>query len=191
VRFYDASGTRGMTTEELDRVALESAGWLYSTGYGYACPVSNEVIPGAPEWGTRVVNTQGMGNYGDIILVGRTLRTRELLREGKKRFLVRHGVPEDVAEVARSMQYGMEIEVASLAAEIIWAVQHRGPFQGRYHRAFNAWCDLESCKLSFPRKLAAANIAAAVAQRRPKVEAISELGSLGKAILVATKRLEC
>lgn len=168
-QFSDVVGfSSDTTTEELDRIAVENAGVLWAGGYGYSCPKSTEVIPQAPEWGTRVINRQGMGNHGRIVLVGLTPRTRALMRQGKTRHLVEAGIPEEVATVAVSMQYGMETEVVMLAAEAVEAVKARGPFRGDSHRRFDAWLGRESdhAALSFPRKSAAAEIAAAIVRRQ-------------------------
>ena len=166
---YDVIGFSSDTTaEKFDRIAVENAGVLWSGGYGYGCPCSTEKIPQAPEWGTRVINRQGMGNHGSIVLVGLTPRTRALVRQGKTHRLVEAGVPQEVATVAVSMQYGMETQVAMLAAEAVEAVNARGPFCGNSHRQFDAWLGRESDHanaLSFPRKSAAAEIAARVVKK--------------------------
>lgn len=162
--FYEVRGFGPETaTAELDRCAVEEAGVLWSGGYGYALPVATSTITQAPEWGTRVVNRQGMGNHGKIVLVGKTPRARALLREGKTRRLVAEGVPEPVARVACSCHYGMEPAVATLAGLLIPAVEARGVFEGNSHRAFAFWAGSAGDgaePLSFPRKLAAAQIAA-------------------------------
>jgi hypothetical protein len=167
--FYETIGfSEDMTPETFDRIAVERAGVLWSGGYGFACPRSVEVIAQAPEWGTRVIGAQGMGNHGRIVLVGLTPRTRALLRQGKTRRLVEAGVPVEVARVAISMSYGMEPSVARLAAEAVEAVKARGAFSGDSHWRFQAWLGRESDlarELSFPRKAAAAAIAAEVVRR--------------------------
>jgi hypothetical protein len=156
------------TTAEFDRVAVEKAGVLSIISQArYARPVETESIPNAPEYGTRVIGTMGTGNSGVIVLVGRAPRTRALLRQGKIDLLRRNNVPEQVAQVAASMRYGMEIAVAKQAAEVIQAVFARGSFNGLSHLAFERWVgeDGEVLSLSFPRKLAAAAIANEVVLR--------------------------
>lgn len=165
-QFRDVTGVGSSTAEELDRIAVENAGRLTSMGYGFSCPKPTKQIPGAPEWGTRVINTRGMGNHGTIVLVGLTPRTKALLRQGKIKSLVDQGVPERVARVAASMRYGMEVEVANLATECLEAVKQRGIFRGNSHREFNQWVGqaiADQYALSFWRKCAAAEIAEKVA----------------------------
>lgn len=162
--FYNFTGFSPDTpTEEFDRIAVERAGILGGTGYGFACPQATSQIPQAPEWGTQVINRQGMGNHGVIVLVGLTPRTKMLVREGKiRRLTTELGVPPRIAEVAVSMRYGMEISVAMLAAEAVEAIKVRGPFRGQSHKEFNEWLGRPSehtASLSFPRKIAAAAIA--------------------------------
>lgn len=163
--FYDVLGFLPSTTsEELDQIALERAGVLWTGRGGYGCPKPTPRIPQAPEWGTKVIARQGMGNCGHIVLVGNTNRTKQLLRRGKIRSLVNKGITAEVAAVAVSMPYGMEIEVAKLATELIETVKIRGQFQGDSHRDFARWAknNQTGAALSFPRKRAAAEIAAKV-----------------------------
>ncbi len=163
--FYDVLGFSPSTTsKELDHIALERAGVLWTGRGGYGCPKPTPKIPQAPEWGTKVIARQGMGNCGRIVLVGKTSRTRELLRRGKAQSLVNQGVPAEVAAVAISMPYGMESEVALLAAELVEVTSSKGPFWGDSHRAFALWTGNKNmgAALSFPRKRAAAEIAAKV-----------------------------
>lgn len=161
-QFRDNTGLYISSPEELDRIAVECAGRLSSMGYGFDCPVALKQIPGAPEWGTRVIDTRGMGNHGTIVLVGLTPRTKALLRQGKIKSLVDHGVPEKVARAAISIRYGMELEVARLAGDCVNAVIKRGEFRGGSHREFNLWAGEDIAgkyALSFWRKCAAAQIA--------------------------------
>ena len=163
--FYDVLGFSPSTTsEELDRIAVERAGVLWCGRGGYGCPKPTSKIPQAPEWGTKVIARQGMGNCGCIVLVGNTNRTRQLLRRGKTKSLVSKGVPAEVAAVAVSMPYGMETEVALLAAELVEVVSSKGPFQGDSHKEFALWTGRKQAgaALSFPRKRMAAEIAAKV-----------------------------
>jgi len=167
-QFTDVDGIWGLDSAELERVALEQAGVLDVVwGGGFSCPVDTPIIPGCPEWGTRVIGTGGMGNCGTIVLRGLTPRTRALLRQGKITSLVHYGVPREVAIVAVSMQWGMEIEVALQAAAAVPAVIKRGVFQGSSHVGFATWIgEGEVEDLTFPRKEAAAAISAEVAKRR-------------------------
>jgi hypothetical protein len=171
--FGKVDGLFGLTDSDLDRIAVEKAGKLLFVDQ-YDLPVMTDTIPFAPEWGTKVVNRQGVGNHGFIVLVGKTPRTRALLRQGKTSLLVKEGVPEQVARVAVSMQYGMEVRVAKLAAQLVEVVRKHGPFQGNSHWSFDQWIgdrtivglgEDELYELSFPRKSAAAVIAAEVVKQ--------------------------
>jgi hypothetical protein len=149
----------GLSIANCDEIALKNAGVLSDAfGYGYALPRGGPVNS---EYDSVVINTQGMGNHGSIILRGRTPRTRQLIREGKVLHLTRHGIPWVVARVAPSCQYGMELDVVELADDLMEAVRLRGQFRGRSHRAFSEWAGswTENLEMSFPRKDAAAEIA--------------------------------
>lgn len=171
--YYDVFGFSPNTTaDELDRIAVEKAGVLWSGRGGYGCPKATAKIPQAPEWGTKVIARQGMGNCGSIVLIGLTPRTQKLLRQGKTQRLTKDGVPQDVAEVAISMPYGMETDVALLATELVETVKTSGPFQGDSHRQFASWLggnNQTGAALSFPRKVAAAEIAAKVVNVKNKI----------------------
>lgn len=157
--FHDVCFTDSLSVAECDEIALKKAGLLSDGfGYGYACPKGGRVNE---EYESFVTNTQGMGNHGSIILRGLTPRARALIREGKVLFLTRKGIPWVVARVAPSLQYGMEIAVCELAADLLETVKRAGPFVGNSHYAFERWAGswTGNLKMSFPRKWAAAEIA--------------------------------
>jgi len=157
--------TESLAPADFDRIAVEEAGVLFFNTSSFGCPRGMDIIPQAPEWGTLVIGTGGMGNQGTIVLRGLTRRTRTLLRQGKVALLLRHGVPKEVARVAVGMQWGME--VAHQATSAIPAVIARGAFQGTSHVGFGTWIgEGEVYDLTFPRKEAAAAIAAEVVKRR-------------------------
>jgi hypothetical protein len=70
-----------------------------------------------PDFELVRVNTRGCGNMGDVYARGRTPRGRAVVRAGKIARLTACGVAADVAAVAVSMPYGME--VAALAGALI------------------------------------------------------------------------
>jgi len=152
-KFYEV--TTRLTVEECDRIALENAGRVFSTGFSYALPRGGDVNE---EYSSRVINTRGMGNHGTIVLIGKTPRARRLLWEGRVRWLMRQGVSQRVAEAAASMRYGMEVEVAKLADAILPIVEAGFKYKGESNREFNDWCGFDP-HLSYPRKMAALAIA--------------------------------
>lgn len=163
--FNNTDGLHTTDPQELDRIALECAGLVATYGFGFSCPVATPQIPGT-EYGTKVVNKQGMGNHGSIILVGLTPRTRALIREGKALSLYKQGVSWEVARVSAVSLYGMEPAVALLAEECLTSVEVHGPYEGSGHRDFDNWLGFDVVGLSYPRKASAAAIAADVIQLR-------------------------
>jgi hypothetical protein len=156
----------GLSISECDIIALDRAGVIYCTGYSYALPRGGDVNE---EYSSIVVNKQGMGNHGRIVLRGKTPRARALIREGKILSLTRQGIPWRVARVACQKQYGMEPQVARFAADLVATTRFLGPFKGRSHAEFKQWAGswVGEVDLSFPRKSSAADIAAAVCGSAP------------------------
>lgn len=74
-------GVETMSAEQLDGIALNYAGVVGGYGYGYSLPRNASNLAGG--WATKVVNKQGMGNHGKIILVGTDRRTKHLLFKGQ------------------------------------------------------------------------------------------------------------
>lgn len=152
-QFYEVKAD--LTVEECDRIALENAGRVFGTGYSYAMPRGGDINA---EYSSKVINTQGMGNHGTIILVGKTRRARRLLYKGRVRWLVENGVSKRIAKTAAVMHRGMELEVAKLA-DVIYPIVAAGfKYRGNSHSDFDKWCGF-SAGLSYPRKMAAIAIA--------------------------------
>lgn len=134
--FYDTDGGfSDATQEELDDIALHNGGIMGSTGFGYAKPKSTTI----PNHGyiTRVINTQGMGNHGSIVLIGVTPRTRELLRQGEialnmRTFNIDYVVSEALTVAAVMTKYGHEYGVLKLALEHWDAPWEYSPMLGEY-----------------------------------------------------------
>jgi len=148
----------GLTPTELDEIAA-SGKPLASIGYGYSCRGAEETS--SPDYRVRWVGTEGMGNYGTAVLVGLTPRGKALCRSGRLASLLVAGCPAEVADVAASMPYGMEMDVWSLAASLLDLARHgldiSTDWSGRWK--FQRATGLEpSC--SFPRVCAARAIAA-------------------------------
>ena len=155
MQYYEKS-FEGLSIKECDKIALEMAGAIYSTGYGFSLPRGGEINE---EYSSKVINSRGMGNHGTIILVGKTPRARRLLRKGKIKKIMSWGIREAVAKVAVSMPYGMEEDVVRLADDILELVREV-PYKGNSHKEFDKWCGF-SAPLSYPRKEAALAIAEA------------------------------
>lgn len=160
--FYDVLPE--LSVEECNRIALDG-GVISSHGYGYACPKGGVLNS---EYRCLVVNKQGMGNHGSIVLRGRTPLAREYIREGKIRSLGAAGVHRRVAERCAAMHRGMEIEVALLAQDIC-SVLHFVPADAclldvRSHRRFGEIFEdlIDIPGLSMPRKESALKIALSV-----------------------------
>lgn len=79
--YYDTDcGASSKTKEELDIIAL-AGGVLGIIGYGYAC--QDKLPTERHGYGLRWINSQGMGNHGDLVLTAKTPHAAELLRQGK------------------------------------------------------------------------------------------------------------
>lgn len=80
-QFYEVDlGASCAEQAELDAIALRG-GCIGSIGYGYA-------TRGRPPedrhgYGFRWIDTQGMGNHGSLVLVARSKRAAEYIRQGK------------------------------------------------------------------------------------------------------------
>lgn len=156
MNFYEINAGN-LTIEECDKIALEDGGVVKSTGYSYAIPKGGDINE---EYSSKVTNTRGMGNHGKIILVGKTPRSRRMIRLGKIKILEDQGISRRVASMCVVCYYGMEIGVAKLAQELCdkWSyLPKRDWFRG--HNDFDDWCNPSDCNLTFPRKQAAFAIA--------------------------------
>jgi hypothetical protein len=118
--YYETDmGAGAMTTQQLDRIALEHNGRLGSHGYGYGC---NKVISAlAGGWSARWIATRGMGNYGDLVLQPGDRRTRALWREGKVRHAMGYGLSRCEAErlLNAYIRHALEEQVMAPLGEIL------------------------------------------------------------------------
>ena len=89
-------GFSGSTTDELNHIALERGGRIWSIAYGYA--TRGRIEPRADGWSARWINTRGMGNHGTLVLVGTTPLTRAIRREGMIREWITAGLTREQAE---------------------------------------------------------------------------------------------
>jgi hypothetical protein len=156
-----------LSITECDHIAIEKAGVIDQFGFGYDCPRGADINE---EYSSCVINKQGMGNHGFLILRGRTPRARAALREGKAQQLVGFGVSLIVARKCAIMKYGMEPEVADLADALYGAFLSGLPAtvsigtrsHEEFDRVFGGVVDIPP-GMSFSRKEAALRIARAAA----------------------------
>lgn len=151
----------GYTPEELDALAIQGDP-IDSMGYDYKCRPKDGALE-SEHYGVRTINTQGMGNHGSVILVGKTAHGRRLVRMGKIARLTREGCPADIAEAAVSMPYGMEERVWKLAEDLLPLAQRGISLCVRGHHHFEAVTGIRDHGCSFPRVEAAIAIAERVA----------------------------
>ena len=143
-----------LTVAECDEIA-KVGGRIASFGFSYNCPKGGIINQ---EYEGVVVNTQGMGNHGSLVLRGRTLRASCLLREGKIKLLTDNGVRRKTATIAVSMHRGMEKGVASLADQLV-EICKVSKFSGHSRAQFTEWSGGIETTLSFPRIISAIEIA--------------------------------
>ena len=105
------------TAEELDQIALDG-GLVKRIAYGYT--LRGEVdtdLPGG--WSARWVDTRGMGNHGDLVLVPTDPRTRAIAREGRIRQYMAAGLNRVQAERLHHCQARYKGELAPVLAEVL------------------------------------------------------------------------
>lgn len=171
--FYETDkGVSGMTAQELDRIALDRAGVVGSIGYGYAVPGEVGELPGG--WTARWVNTQGMGNYGTLVLVPVTDRARAIAREGKIRAFERAGLSRSQAVRLYRARARYKFELVGLLADVLnnpgqvrAMLAHPGTYgfgsgRSEWLRSWGAVFGPDGLGLSAPREAALAQMVRAV-----------------------------
>ena len=164
--YYDTDlGVASLSKAELDQIAL-SGGRVGGIGYGYACTGTLPVERFG--YGFKWTNTQGMGNYGTLILIPRSQRAAEYLRQGRVNALMadfglEYAAADALYSAARGVQYGHESGVLAYAVETrecraAWA---RFPGAGHGVRRWLAEWDMPETALSVPRLSAVAAVLAA------------------------------
>lgn len=156
-QFWSPTYTGRYTPEELDALALQGDP-IDGMGYGYKCRPAADALD-SEHYAVRTINTQGMGNHGSVILVGKTPHGRRMVRRGKIARLTREGCPADIVKVAVSMPYGMEERVWKLAEELLPLARMGVTLRFTGHRHFEEVTDIRDHGCSFPRVEAAAAIA--------------------------------
>lgn len=145
------------TSEELDTLALKGEP-IDGMGYGYKCRPDGDALE-SEHYCVRTINTQGMGNHGSVVLIGKTPHGRKMVRRGKIARLMAEGCSERVARAAVCTKYGMEGPVWALAEEILPMVERGMVLRSTGHRDFQETTGISDYKCSFPRVCAAVEIA--------------------------------
>lgn len=173
-KFYETDkGVSNMTAQELDAIALKRGGIVGSIGYGYAVPGEVGELPGG--WSAQWINTQGMGNYGTLVLVPLTARARAIAREGKVRAFQHAGLSRVQAERLYRANVRYKFELVGLLADLLdhpaqvqAMLAHPGSYgfgSGRaaWLRSWGAVFGPEGLGLTAPREAALAQMVRAVA----------------------------
>lgn len=160
-QFWNPSYNGRYTPEELDALALRGEP-IDQMGYGYKCAPDANALD-SEHYGIRTIGTKGMGNHGMVVLVGKTPHGRRMVRQGKISRLIREGCPADIASVAVSTPYGMEKCVWELASELIPLARAGISLRFTSHRHFKTVTGICNHECSFPRIMAAVEIAERVA----------------------------
>jgi hypothetical protein len=117
--FKETFGVEDMSRDDLDKIALRG-GKIGSIGYGYA-QWREEPAP-RYGYGFRWINTKGVGNHGDLILVPRSPRAAEFLRTGRVEELMREfGISRILAtrldDARKGVKFGKESAVVKTVLE--------------------------------------------------------------------------
>lgn len=153
-----------LSVKECDTIALNGGRLTHCYGYGYSRPRGSDLNL---EYATKVVNKKGMGNHGFIILVGKTLRARKLIRIGKINLLLELGVRYCIAEAAIQVPRGMESDVVKLADDLLELCSHCR-FDGKSHFSFEKWAGY-SANMTFPRIVSAIRVAERAIENQRRV----------------------
>lgn len=123
-------GASELSQADLDTIALRG-GKVGEIGYGYA---TRGEVADRHGYGFVWVNSKGMGNYGDLVLVARSKRAAEYLRQGKiSIWMEAYGLSFQEADslysVARETRHGFEPAVLKYCAETrdCWAAWAAAP----------------------------------------------------------------
>lgn len=171
--YVENFGLLDMAVQELDSIALSKAGVVGHIGYGYAETGDIGLLPGG--WTARWINTQGMGNYGTLVLVPQDARSRAISREGKIRSYMDAGLTrEQAARLHRARaQYKEELvhvlaDVLACEGQKMALLAHPGTYgpgsgRGQWLRAWGQVFGAEGLGLSAPREAELAEMVSAIA----------------------------
>lgn len=156
-QFHDVDfGASCSEQAELDAIALRG-GCMGSIGYGYATRGS------APEdrhgYGFRWINSQGMGNHGSLVLIPRSKRAAEFIRNGKvSQFMRDFGLDYQDADslysVTRGVRRGLEHGVLAYCVatrDCVAAWQHAPDSSWRERTRWEQEWRMPHSDLSCPR----------------------------------------
>lgn len=162
MEFYSPNYSGRYTPEELDVIALNGDP-IDEMGYGFKCVPQGDALQ-SEHYCVRTIGTQGLSNYGTVVLVGKTPHGRRMVRRGKVARLARAGCPADIAESAVSMPYGMEEKVWQLADQLLPLARAGVRVRCSGHRHFEAITGIRDHGCSFARVLAAVALAERAAE---------------------------
>jgi len=155
-------GVSQMDRDTLDRIAL-NGGTLGAIGYSYA---TNSVTPPPRHgYGFAWIDRRGMGNHGRLVLVPRSDRAAEYLRQGKvKIFMEDYDLSYQEADALYSATQGVErglesavLDYAIETRDCVYAWAHF-PFEDHRVRVWLAEWSMPETSLSVPRIFAVAEI---------------------------------
>ena len=158
-----------MTTEQIDRIAFEKGGVIGEIGYGYS--TRNENLPVIGDWTAKWINTQGMGNYGTLVLVPLSSRARSVKREGIVKGWIGLGLRRKDAEILYHKNIQFKFELIPLLTLVLSSSSARsaylahpgayGPGSGRSEWQ-ERWAPCLESTLSAPREASLARMVQAV-----------------------------
>jgi len=165
-QYYDTDlGVSTLSEQELDAIAL-AGGRVGGIGYGFAC--CGELPAESHGYGFKWIGTKGMGNHGSLVLVPRSTRAAEYLRQGRVSALMadfglEYGEADSLYSACRGVKYGFEQEVVAYAVETreYNAAWQHFPGEGRGVRRWLGEWSMPETALTVPRLAAVEAILAA------------------------------
>lgn len=141
---------------ELDAIALRG-GVVGSIGYGYT--TRGETPADRHGYGFTWIDKRGMGNHGALVLVPRSQRAAEFIRQGKVALFMRDfGLDYQTADrlysATRGVQRGLEHDVLAYCASTLDCVEawrHAPAATWRQRQKWEADWRMPHCSLSCPR----------------------------------------
>ena len=172
-------GAKHMSPEELDWYAVKRAGVLGTMSSGSQWDLRQNEIPERHGYRFVWICTGGVGNAGTLVMTGTTPRTRELLRQGKVRYLRRtYGLSFAEAEALVSAQRGLRFAHEDRVLRFVldnldaYAAAWRAfPTSMQEVKAWRRRWDVPSSGLSVPRLFTAGTIARRLLGASPTREA--------------------
>ena len=165
---YSDEGFSTATQAELDKAALKGGRWGGYFWGGYDLPQNDVQVRHG--YGLALVNTQGCGNQGQLVLVPRSDRAAEYLHQGKVNLIMQdtgctYQVADTYVSATSGVSFAFEADVYTLAIAERHSVGAWMDFD-RIGRGYSVdqWCAQWSMpRLSYPRLCTVAHLALAIA----------------------------